>query len=87
MTHDDARTTLAAALHDVAPDVDLDAIDPDAPFQEEADIDSMDFLNLVSRLYDRAGVDIPEHDYPKLSTLSEFLAYLSERLSAPSASA
>lgn len=76
MTHPDARSTLAAALRDIAPDVDLGLLEGDAPFQEEADIDSMDFLNLMTRLHDVAGIDVPESDYPKLSTLNAILAYL-----------
>jgi len=30
-------------------------------------------------LHDRLGVDIPEADYPQLSTLADLVAYLSAR--------
>jgi len=79
MTRDQAATALKSALREVAPDVDLDLLDPDAPFQEEADIDSMDFLNLVVCLHDGTGIDIPESDYPRLTTVSSMLAYLEAR--------
>ncbi len=76
MTHDQAHSVMVAALSEIAPDVDLDLLDPDAPFQEEADIDSMDFLNLITRLHDDTGVDIPDSDYPKLSSLTAIFSYL-----------
>lgn len=76
MTEDEAAALLAAALHEVAPEVDLAAVDPDSPLQEVTDIDSLDFLSLVTAIHDRAGVEIPERDYPKLATLKLFVSYL-----------
>ena len=76
MTNDEATALLAAALHEIAPEVDLDAVDPDLPFQEVADIDSRDFLNLVTAIHDRTGIEIPIQDYPKLATLRLFVSYL-----------
>jgi len=76
MTKDEAASLLAAALHEVAPEVDLAAVDPDLPLQEVADIDSLDFLSLVTAIHDRAGIEIPERDYPKLATPKLFVSYL-----------
>jgi acyl carrier protein len=83
MTRDDAQIMLATVLHEIAPEVEIGTLDPDAPFQQEADIDSMDFLNLVAGLHEQSGIDIPEDDYPKLSTLSDILAYLEQRVGIP----
>ena len=55
-------------------------LDPDAELREELDIDSMDFLNLVTALSERLNIDIPEIDYPKLATLDHALDYLAQRL-------
>jgi acyl carrier protein len=44
------------------------------------DIDSMDFLNFISALHRRFGIDIPEIDYTKLATLDGAIAYLSSKL-------
>lgn len=76
MTKDEATALLAATLHEVAPEVELGAIDPDLPLQEVADIDSMDFLTLMAAIHDRAGIEIPVGDYPKLATLRLFVSYL-----------
>ena len=58
-----AHDLLATLLHRVAPDVDLDALGRDDILQEAADLDSMDFLNLLTALHDLTGVDVPESDY------------------------
>jgi acyl carrier protein len=76
MTKDEATALLVAALHDVAPEVDLVDLDPALPLQEVADIDSRDFLTLVADIRRRAGVDIPVRDYPKLATVELFVSYL-----------
>jgi acyl carrier protein len=76
MTKDEAAALLAATLHEIAPEADLGTIDPDLPLQEAASIDSVDFLNLVTAIHDRAGIEIPARDYPRLATLNLFVSYL-----------
>lgn len=76
MTSDHARALLARLLHGVAPEVDVDEIDPAEPLQEAAELDSMDFLNLVTALYDETGIDVPERDYPLIATIDGFVAYV-----------
>jgi len=82
MTKDEATALLADTLREIAPEVDLDAIDPDLPLQEVADIDSMDFLTLVAAIHDRTGIEIPVRDYPRLATLKLFVSYLMSASSA-----
>ena len=48
--------------------------------REALDIDSMDFLNFVSAIHHRFGLDIPELDYPKLATLAGAIDYLKSKL-------
>jgi acyl carrier protein len=72
----DARTLLARLVGRIAPEADLDQIDPDAPLQEELDLDSMDFPNLVTALDDAIGLQVPERDYPALSTTAGFTSYV-----------
>jgi acyl carrier protein len=80
MTKDEATVLLAGALRDIAPEVDLGAVDRDLPLQEAADIDSISFTALVTSISDRTGIQIPVQDYPKLATMNSFVAYL---MSAP----
>lgn len=76
MTDDTLQQTVLRVLGTVAPEAELDGIDPDASFRDQLDIDSMDFLNFVIALHEELGVDIPETDYPKLSSLGGAVDYL-----------
>lgn len=82
MTDDDARQLIRITLHQVAPDADLDAVGPGETLQEALDLDSIDFLNLVTGLCEATGLEIPERDYPQLSTLDGAVGYLATRTSA-----
>jgi acyl carrier protein len=42
----------------------------------QLDIDSMDFLNVIVAIHEQTGAEIPERDYPKLSTLNDAVRYL-----------
>jgi len=77
---DELSEIVKQELNNIAPEVDLANIDPAADLREAVDIDSMDFLNLVTALHHRTGIDIPEIDYPKLVTLSGIVAYLEAKL-------
>ena len=72
----DAHSLLTRLLGRIAPEAELDALDPDAPLQEALDLDSLDFLNLVTAVETETGGHVPERDYPSLSTLAGFSAYL-----------
>jgi acyl carrier protein len=76
MSTDEARAIVARLLHGIAPEIDLADVDPRAHLQEALDIDSMDFLNLVTALHDETGIDVPERDYPQVATIDGFVAYL-----------
>jgi acyl carrier protein len=76
----DIRKIVQEELNNIAPEVDLAIVDPAADLREAIDIDSMDFLNLVTALHHRTGVDIPESDYPRLITFSGITAYLESKL-------
>ena len=36
----------------------------------------MDFLNIIVAVHEQTGIEIPERDYAKLSTLDDAVAYL-----------
>lgn len=82
MNADDARALLARLLRGIAPEADLSLVDSSAPMQEELDLDSMDFLNLVTALHDETGIDVPERDYPRLASVDGFVAYVTTALAA-----
>jgi acyl carrier protein len=80
----DIRTIFLEELGNIAPEADLDALDPKADLREELDIDSMDFLNLITAIHNRLGVNVPEIDYAKLTTLAGAIGYLEKHLPSSS---
>jgi acyl carrier protein len=80
MTQPDIRAVVQEELSNIAPEINLSAINPTADLREALDIDSMDFLNFVTAVHHRLGVDVPELDYPKLTTLDGAVKYLESKL-------
>ncbi len=76
MTRDEALDMMRDVLHQVAPEVDLGAVGPEEDMAVALDLDSMDFLNFMIGLHERTGIEIPELDYPQLSTVERCAAYL-----------
>lgn len=81
ITPDEAVTLLGRLLARIAPEVDLADIGPEESMQEAADLDSMDFLNLMTALYEETGLEVPERDYPALSTVAGFAGYVASATS------
>lgn len=73
------RTLVAEAVAEIAPEVDLDALDPGAPFATEADLDSMDLLSLAEVVHERSGVDIGAGDLSPGWTLDDLVAHVAAR--------
>jgi acyl carrier protein len=76
----DIRAVLLEELGNIAPDIDMQAVDPGADLREALDIDSMDFLYFVTAIHHRLSIDIPEIDYPKFATLAGAVAYIDDKL-------
>lgn len=76
----DIGAVLREELGNIAPEIDMNLVDPSADLREALDIDSMDFLNFVTAIHQRLGINIPEIDYPKLMTLDGAVSYLKEKL-------
>ncbi len=76
MNRDEALDLMRSVLRQIAPEADLDDVEPDEGIREALDLDSIDFLNFVIGIHDRTGIEIPERDYPELATLGGCVDYL-----------
>jgi acyl carrier protein len=77
---DEIRAGVIAAIKAIAPEVEEAELALDSPLREQVDLDSMDWLNVIVGLHERFGVDIPEADYGKLTSLRTITAYLAGRI-------
>ena len=80
MTTDELRAAVFESLRHVAPEATPGTLDPDLDFRDQLDIDSMDYLNFVLGLNQLTGVEVPERDYPKLSSVNGSLEYLTGKV-------
>ncbi|HSJ91794.1 MAG TPA: phosphopantetheine-binding protein [Ilumatobacter sp.] len=76
----DTRAIVLAAITKVAPDVDPSSLPTDVDFREEADLDSMDFIGILTAVHEATGIEVPEIDYPLITTVDAFAAYLDGRV-------
>ena len=72
----DHRSTVRAAIARVAPEIDPDTIADDEQFRDDAGLDSMDFLNVLAAIADQTGVEVPEADYPQVTTIAALASYI-----------
>ena len=76
MTRDELRALIDTELSNIAPEADPAALPDSADLRDELDIDSIGFLDLITALHERTGVDIPEIDAARLRTRAALLDYL-----------
>jgi acyl carrier protein len=81
MTNAEIRKIFLEELTNIAPDIDPADVGDSDHLQDDLELDSMDFLNLVSALHQRLGVNVSEADYPKIATLALAVEYLNEKIS------
>ena len=74
------RDAIFKGLKKIAPEANPQDLAPSENLREALDIDSFDFLNLLIGLHESLGVEIPEADYGKLTTLNSLVSYLSQRV-------
>jgi acyl carrier protein len=82
MNTDEIEARAVEVLTRVAPDVTPGTLDPAINLRDQFDFDSMDFLNFALELGKEFAIEIPEIDYPKLSSLAGCTAYIEARLRA-----
>ena len=80
MTRDEISNVILEIIEDIDEDADFDSLDPDKPLRDQLDLDSMDFLDIVMELRKRYKLQIPEEEYPELSTLNSCVNYLEPKL-------
>lgn len=80
MNDDEIRTTVLATMRRIAPEADLDTLDPDVEWQDQLDVDSMNLLEFMVGLEQATGVSVPERDYAKVATLRRCVEYLAAHM-------
>lgn len=80
MTRDELRAALLDCLGRIAPEVDLAALRPEQRLRDQVDLDSVDWMNFLVAVHAALGIDIPDADAARLTTLDQLIDYCIARL-------
>jgi acyl carrier protein len=76
MNTEQARVTVLSLIGEIAPDTEPEQLAPDVDLRRAADLDSLDFQNLVEAVARDTGVEIPEVDYAVVRTVNDLAQYV-----------
>ncbi|DAB40570.1 MAG TPA: phosphopantetheine-binding protein [Sulfurovum sp. UBA12169] len=82
MTKEQIKQTIIEQILEIAPDVEENEIVSDKNIQRSLEIDSFDFLKILTALNDVLGIAVPEADYGQVDTLDHMIAYFAKRIAS-----
>jgi len=80
MTKDEIRQKIIEQIYEIAPEHEGETIPENENLQRSLEIDSFDFLSLLTAMNDELGVEVPESDYSDVDTLEHMADYFAKRL-------
>ncbi len=80
MTNEQIKRAIIDQIVEIAPDIDESDIISDKNIQRSLEIDSFDFLKILTALNGVLGIEVPEADYAKVDTLDHMAEYFEKRL-------
>ncbi len=80
MKKEELKRIIIEQILEVAPDVEESEIVLTENIQRSLEIDSFDFLNILTAMYEKSGIEVPEVDYSKVDTVENMTEYFSKRL-------
>ncbi|ULQ57610.1 phosphopantetheine-binding protein [Flavihumibacter rivuli] len=80
MTAENIKTLAIDLLKQIAPDTEPGSLAPDDNIRDKLEIDSFDALQFITQLDEKLGLDTPEEDYGKISTLATLCSYFEQKL-------
>lgn len=81
MTKDEILTKIQEITADRL-GVDEGDVTPDASFREDLEADSLDLVELIMELEEQFGMEIPDEDAEKITTVDEAVEYVTEHQAA-----
>jgi acyl carrier protein len=76
MNVQEIKSVIFKTLKKIAPETDPSELALDENIRESLNIDSFDALQFIVTIGDQLGIDIPEKDYNKTTTLKDLLSYI-----------
>ena len=79
MNEEEIKEIVFQLLKKIAPDTEPSTLKPDENIRETLNIDSFDSLQFIVALNEKIGIEIPEEDYGKITTLQALTAYIKNK--------
>ena len=79
------REEILAKIQEITADrlgVDESDVTPDASFREDLEADSLDLVELIMELEEQFGMEIPDEEAEKITTVDEAVDYVVENQAA-----
>jgi acyl carrier protein len=79
------REEILGKIKEIAADrlgVDEGDVTPDASFREDLEADSLDLVELIMELEEQFGMEIPDEEAEKITTVEEAVDYVTEHQAA-----
>lgn len=80
MTQQEIKQSLFTLLKQIAPETEPSTLKPDENIREKLNIDSFDTLQFIVSVNEKFGIEIPEEDYGKITTIGSLTSYISTKL-------
>jgi len=81
MTKEEIKKKIIEEIYEIAPEHEGETIPENENIQRSLEIDSFDFLNLLTALNEELGVEVPESDYGEVDTVEHMADYFAKHLS------
>lgn len=82
LTNEEVRSKVLDIIADIALDDDVTGIKDEISLREQLDLDSMDFLDIVTELKKRHKIEVPQEDYTRLASMQSCVEYLAPKFNA-----
>jgi acyl carrier protein len=79
MTKEEIEQTIFRLLKKIAPDTEPETLKPDDDIRHTLEIDSFDALQFVVALDEYFGIETPEADYGKITTIKNLVTYIMQK--------
>ena len=79
------REEILSKIQEITADrlgVDETDVTPDASFREDLEADSLDLVELIMELEEQFGMEIPDEEVEKITTVEEAVDYVQEHQAA-----
>lgn len=73
------KAVITRLILEIAPEADIESLDPNEDLREELDLDSIDFMKLLEALTVETGITISESDYDQVNTLQSMIAFIESK--------